>query len=803
MSRAGITCSAAEAVPVNHAMSAFLRAVLAAQGVYFAVTIDDASRVTHKACASVDELAATLTELDGRGLSVYHACATYKESCVRLAGKPTFRRRDNVRALKAFWLDLDVGTDNANKYPGQLEAAQALVDFCRAASLPRPLVVNSGNGLHAYWPVTLELSLDEWRPVAERLKYTAAALGLRADPTRTADPCSILRPVGTTNRKNGALKSVTLVREAERETSIADFANALDIALAGRPTLRPAGSTDALPSINASFELPPTKRAPGPLAEAERARIQAALRTVPADEYDTWVRIGLALKSTGDDSAFILWDQWSQNSLKYAGAGMRSKWESFSQGGGIGLGTLFQIAQAHGYVPAPVEVEQLTDVGNASRLVRLFGENLRYVERFKKWLIWDGVRWAFDDERCIERLAVMSAKTIYHEAMRETDGERRKLLVRHALQSEGAMRIESMIKLARSHTGVPRRVEQLDCNPWLLNVRNGTLDLRTATLRPARRDDSITKLAGVAFDIAAQCPAWEAFVLQVMDGNRELYGYIQRALGYCLTGSTSEQVMFVLYGHGANGKTTLLNTVRTLLGDYAMSCPAETLMVKREGGISNDIARLRGARFVAASETEDGHRLAESLVKQLTGGDVVTARFLHQEFFDFTPEFKILLAANHKPIIQNNDHGIWRRIHLIPFEVTFPESARDRSLPGRLLAELPGILNWMLDGLRTYLRDGLALPGAVRAATDQYRSEMDVIGQWVDEHCVRAPDASAPASALYTDYSIWAKLNGRHAVTSTRFGQKLAEHGFAKVKSSTIVYRGITLRSVTPTEVRQ
>lgn len=259
--------------------------------------------------------------------------------------------------------------------------------------------------------------------------------------------------------------------------------------------------------------------------------------------------------------------------------------------------------------------------------------------------------------------------------------------------------------------------------------------------------------------------------------------YLQKAVGYSLTGDTGEQVLFFLYGTGANGKSVFLNVLQELMGDYAQQAPASLLMAKSEG-IPNDVARLKGARFVATIETEEGKRLAENLVKQLTGGDTVSARFLRQEYFEFKPECKLWMASNHKPIIRGSDYGIWRRIHLIPFTVTIPPENRDRRLPDKLRAELPGILRWAVDGLRIWLEEGLTPPLKVQAATEEYREDMDSIGTFLSECCVTEPTAKVPVRTLYETYVRWCQENGETPMKQRMLGKRLKERGFQQEKST-------------------
>jgi P4 family phage/plasmid primase-like protien len=349
-----------------------------------------------------------------------------------------------------------------------------------------------------------------------------------------------------------------------------------------------------------------------------------------------------------------------------------------------------------------------TDLGNARRLVVEHGQNVHYCFQTNRWLIWrDARHWAEDTVGEIERIAKTTIQTMYSQAA-ELDDAERKSLAKWALKSESHRAITSMIALARSEHGVPVTTDQLDHNPWLLTVGNGTLDLRTGELRTSRREDLITKTASVDYDPSAQCPTWEAFLDRIMASNRGLIAFLQRAIGYSLTGSTRERVTFFLFGTGANGKSTLLETIGALLGDYAETTRAETLMVKTyDGGIPNDIAALRAARLVSTSETEEGKRLAEALVKAITGGDTLSARFMRGEFFKFKPAFKLWLATNHKPTIRGTDPAIWDRIRLVPFEVRIPDAEQDRELPAKLREELPGIMAWAVRGCLDWQRNGL------------------------------------------------------------------------------------------------
>jgi P4 family phage/plasmid primase-like protien len=424
------------------------------------------------------------------------------------------------------------------------------------------------------------------------------------------------------------------------------------------------------------------------------------------------------------------------------------------------------------------------DIGNAERLRRRFGDRLRYVVNIG-WFAWDGRRWQRDEDTIVARcFAQRTARAIFHECAFLTD-EARKGRASWAITSGSTSRLSAMLSEAEPHLAL--HPEELDRDPWLFNVANGTLDLRTGGLRPHRRDDFLTSASPIPYDPNAKCPTWERFLHEIFAGDRDLIEFVQRAVGYSLTGLTHEHVLFICHGLGSNGKSVLIEIIAAILADYAQQCPTDTFMVKDRGGtIPNDIARLRGARFVSAVETESGRRLAESLVKQATGGDRLTARFLHREFFEFVPKFKLWLATNHRPEIRGTDNGIWRRIRLILFGVTFkdPEKAgpgdlvKDDRLAEKLRTEMTGVLAWAVRGCLVWQKDGLTSPDAVSAATATYREEQDVLAHFLAERCQTAPNYVARAGDLYKNYSEWAEANGEKPISSTAFGLQLKERGF-------------------------
>ncbi|MGH8480791.1 MAG: DNA primase family protein, partial [Gammaproteobacteria bacterium] len=387
---------------------------------------------------------------------------------------------------------------------------------------------------------------------------------------------------------------------------------------------------------------------------------------------------------------------------------------------------------------------------------------------------------------------------MYEEAARSSP-DRREALAKWAVKSESHERRSKMLASAQAIEDVPVLPKHLDQDPWALNVGNGTIDLRTGALRPHAREDFITLGIDVSYDPEAVCPAWDRFLREVFAGGGETIAFVQRAVGYSLTGTAREHALFILHGTGSNGKSTLLDTIHDLLGAYAGRVPAELLMARRGEHHPTERATLYGKRFVATAETGDGRRLNEDLVKSLTGGDPIACRRMREDFWEFKPTHKLWIGTNHKPQIKGTDYAIWRRIHLVPFNVTFHRSGtprQDPMLPERLRSELSGILRWAVEGCLAWQQDGLNPPDAVRGATETYRAEMDVLAGFLEECCVLDRRAEAGASDLYRAYCAWCDASGERAESQTSFGGRLTERGLDRRKSLGIkVWLGIGLSS--------
>jgi putative DNA primase/helicase len=445
-----------------------------------------------------------------------------------------------------------------------------------------------------------------------------------------------------------------------------------------------------------------------------------------------------------------------------------------------------------------------TDYGNAERLHALFGHRFRYCAALG-YLVWDETRWRVDDgELMMRRFALDTARELCAQANTAKDSGTREQWIRHSLSCERSAALGHAVELAKTIPGVTVNVEELDADPMAFNVENGTIDLRTGKIKDHDPRDLITKLAPVTFDPTAACPLWDQFQNTICGEDADLVAFKQRAYGYTATGKTSEDALFIGHGGGANGKSTEQDIMLETFGDYGNTAQFETFAVKKNEGVRNDIADLVGARLVAASEGESRQRLAEGLVKQLTGGDVLKARFLHKEFFRFKPTFKLWLATNHKPVIRGTDGGIWRRIRLIPYAVTIPPEKRDKRLREKLQAEKSGILNWVLKGCADWLEHGLGAAEAVSAATEGYRQESDALAEFISACCTRDELVTEIAGDLYRAYKSFCEGSGEEPFSAQLFGRMLTERGYLGTtekidKKATKVRKGICLQE----EVRE
>jgi poxvirus D5 protein-like len=448
------------------------------------------------------------------------------------------------------------------------------------------------------------------------------------------------------------------------------------------------------------------------------------------------------------------------------------------------------------------------DTGNADRFTDIFKDRVLYSYTNKGWYIYDGKRWLFDTlgrindyfEQSIEVMKKQGMTTNIPMLENKTseDYQKRLKAIRTAY--------EKHLTYSRSNRGTVAGVKQsmhknsvdiseFDGNDMLINLENSVYDMVSGINIPHDATLKFTKKANVSYDESKKCPRWEQFLREIFNDDEDLIKWIQKALGYSLTGKTSEQVMFILNGNGRNGKSVFLDVVSHIFGDYRTNIQPDSLMVKNSQGANSDIARLKGARFVTTVESNDGMRFNEGLVKQLTGGDTVTARFLHANEFEFTPKFKVWMATNHRPIIRGTDKGIWRRIRLIPFEREFTEEEVDLDLTSKLLAESDGILQWMLKGLEMWQKERLGMCEKILMANKEYRQEMDVVSTFIEECVNNSLGKEVKAAELYQHYKNYCSQNGFFVLTSTKFGRELDNKGYVKIrKTNGNFYQNIAIK---------
>ena len=441
-----------------------------------------------------------------------------------------------------------------------------------------------------------------------------------------------------------------------------------------------------------------------------------------------------------------------------------------------------------------------SDVGNAERLIALYGSCLRYCSQQDRFLIWSGRYWKIDNTGTIFQLAKSTLRRLLSEGEALDDtadeslGPLKKNIKSFVLKSENDARIKAMVNQTKSQREII--LTRSDMDPSLLSVGNGTLDLHTGTLFKHSKGDYITRITDIDYVKDAACDEWMKFLHTVFQGDDEIIDFVQRSVGYSLTGSQKEQCFYMLYGSGANGKSTFLNAIRMAAGEYSDVLKPSSLMAKLyEDGARGDLAKLCGKRFVATSELNDGQYFDESLLKSITGGEKIPVRFLYGEEFLLNPEFKLWIGTNEKPRIKGTDLGIWRRVRMVPFLHTFSESERDKDFFDRcLVPELPGILRWAVDGCVKFAHEGINIPSSAKAAVLDYKSEMDTIQRFIEDCCDAGDTNNVRIGELYDRYLRWCKEVREPELTAIKFGRKIKEKGFNQVRSGGLRYwSGISL----------
>ncbi len=438
-------------------------------------------------------------------------------------------------------------------------------------------------------------------------------------------------------------------------------------------------------------------------------------------------------------------------------------------------------------------IRSYDDTGNADRFIDRYGNLYKYSYIANKFYIYDGMKWKIDDKGSIRKLidemieSIKDEKIIHGDDV--TEEEAREFFQKYYKKTRGTQAKKNIMnELMHRRPATP---DDFDRDDMLINVANGYIDLTSRELYKHDINKMFSQITNTDYTEKMQPAVWLDFLNDIFAGDKNVIRYIQKALGYSLTGSTREQIMFILFGKGRNGKSIFVEVISEILGDYSNNMQAKSLMVKKNDNVNTDIARLSKARFVTSSEPNEGFRFDEGLIKQLTGGDKVTARFLYAEEFEYTPKFKIWVSTNHKPIIRGTDDGIWRRLVLIPFDVQIPEEKVDKDLKYKLLREAPAILNWMAEGAYMWMQEGLEMPDKLKAASKAYRTEMDVIEQFIEDECKRVDDGRVKANELYSVYKNWANENNAYKMSNKDFGQKMKEKFKSKRMNTGMYYLGL------------
>jgi P4 family phage/plasmid primase-like protien len=776
----------------------------------------------HEAFATVAQAAARAIELDRSGAETYVSTALIRIEDWR---KPT-RTNASVAARKCFHVDVDVGKGSAT-YLAAGPAAAAVRDWARRRGLlPGMTVMTSGAGLHIYWSLEEAVTPDRWREMAAQLDTLLRADGVLADHAVTCDASRLLRPAGTRNHKNAALRPVTVVLSEGlpaglllqgavapwATVSAEDFREALaaGVAAVGGMPVVPSPVTGMLPvaANDLTGGLPPR-----PESDDAVAWVQRRLDAIPPDcDYTTWRDVVFGLHSTGWKCAHALALAWSERSPAFDVAAFTKLWESAKPtGAGVTLGSVDAVAKRYGFVDegrGSRAVPLGTDLWHAEQFARAYQGRLVHVHSSSAWASWTGNNW----EWC-ERGEATQALANYVRGLTERAYKLSKDRGVNDAEALAAFKDAQRVASARTMNAVLSLASNLpalalaspaafDADPWLLGVTNGAVNLRTGQLLQADPAMMIMRTCGAAFDADAACPQWLAFLGQVFHEDADTIHYIQRLCGLFLTGDVSDEVLHFMHGHGANGKSVFANVLRHVLGSYCYVAQAD-LLVKDDrrgtGAPSPDIVNMAGARLVLVNETGAGDRLDEVRMKSLASTEAITARTLYGSPFTFRPSGKILVRGNFKPIVQSSDHGTWRRLRLVAFTKTFTPEECDPHTEARLTSEADGILQWMLQGVRLWQRCRLRPSGAIARASAAYRDEMDLLKQWMDDACdTNNAAAEGPQGALFSSYELWCQRAGVRSTSRNAFSRELAARGFEATRKQRggarqLVHLGITL----------
>jgi len=479
--------------------------------------------------------------------------------------------------------------------------------------------------------------------------------------------------------------------------------------------------------------------------------------------------------------------------------------EELKREGEVSKSALCELPPSWRPAPAPsgsAESYSQNDAGRAKMFVDAFADRIRYVHTWKTWLVWETDRWRVDHTGAVERLAIELSQRKLAEAAQilgldEANASAREQATRSALKLGNRVIISNFLELARCDRRVILDEAEIDANPWVIGALNGVVNLRSGNLEAYHRDTFITRSLNVNVDPAADCPRWKQFISEIFD-DAAVARFVQKAAGYSLTGLNTEHIFLFLYGIGANGKSTFCEVLQSIFGDYGMRASDSLLRFSANGREpEGPIAELFGKRLILGAETEEGARMNEKLIKDITGGDTLRGRRLYQHAFSFIPGATLWIYGNHRPEIRGNDDGIWRRVRLVPFSRQFTGRQRDQQLFSKLQAELPGILNWLVEGCLLWRHEGLRPPPAVLEAVRQYRTDEDLLADFLDEHVRTSSTGDTTQAELFECYLSWAQRDGiRYTLTKRNLARKLRERGFTDARATGGVrcWRGVALK---------
>ena len=717
------------------------------------------------------------------------------------------------------WLHVDCdpirpsGISSTNQQVQQsIERAAGVAEWMRSQGLCEPITAMSGNGAHLHFPICLPNDPDSLALIAGVLGTLKAMFSDDAVSINTtvSNAAGICRLYGTIARMGDSTEDRP--HRMARLLSVPDYL---------RHGTGEVCNVDALRAVAAMSD--ETKSPNGkPVVSTSQPETSGMRPRVLLDAYLQDNGIEFKIEPDGDVTKYMIECPFNpEHTSAYIGqfdsgavffkcsdnSCVNKNWQSVKRKLGKPKGIHYDppkkdrrekeysrpVAGDGQELPATGERSydntDLNDIGNAQHYATNYENDLRYCAAWKKWLVWDGCRWKIDDEGRPLKLAKELVHTMFNDAIELRGGE----VFKHVCETARLSRLNALITLAGPE--LPIRVDELDQDGWILNCRNGVVDLKSGELKPHDRTKGITKLCPTEFNLDAESPVWNQFLHDVFNGDKDLISFVQRLFGYYLSGDVSEQKLALFYGTGANGKSTLLNAFMDTIGpDYTMQSMPDFLMEKKIESHPTEKASLFGKRFVSCVETDASRKLAESTVKMLTGGERIMARRMKEDFWEFDPTHKLVLCTNHKPIISGTDHGMWRRLLLVPFLQRFDGERQDKQLPEKLKAESAGILAWAVRGCLEWQRIGLNPPASVTGATEDYRSSEDIFGRFIADCCVVTKAGAVPFKHLYARLEQWTNDGGDFLPNKKAVGIWLEENGFEKYSANGRHYRGLMLR---------